>query len=144
VDLLIVGPRHFRAHEVVQAANAAGARIRVTGYVSDRQLAACYRCASAFIFPSLYEGFGTPPLEAMAHGSPVACSSAGSLPEVCGTAALFFDPLQVDSIADALENILEDSALRERLKEAGLARVAGYSWKSNAARMLDLYREIVD
>ena len=144
VDLLIVGPSHFRAHEIVQAADAAAGRIRFTGYVGDRQLAACYRCAAAFIFPSLYEGFGSPPLEAMAHGLPVASSSAGSLPEVCGAAALFFDPFQVDSIANALEKILGDSALRERLTEAGRARVAGYSWKSNAARILDLYREFVD
>jgi glycosyltransferase involved in cell wall biosynthesis len=139
IDLVIVGPRHFRSEEVLQAAQSAMGRIHFTGYISDRQLAACYRCSTAFVLPSLYEGFGLPVIEAMSHGVPVACSDAGALPEVCGDAAVLFDPRSIEAIAAAVGQILSDSELRERLSRAGQARAAQFSWKQCAELTLAAY-----
>jgi glycosyltransferase involved in cell wall biosynthesis len=142
VDLVIVGPQRYRAEEVLQAAaGAATERIHFTGYVTDRQLAACYSRSSAFVFPSLYEGFGLPALEAMAHGIPVACSDVDALRDVCGDAALLFDPLSVDSIANAIDKVLKDSDLRQRLSKAGIARAAQFSWEKSAQLTLEVYRK---
>lgn len=139
VDLVIVGPRHFRSDDVFRAAGSAHGRVHITGYVTDRQLAASYSCSTAFVLPSLYEGFGLPAIEAMAHGVPVACSNAGALPEVCGDAAILFDPLSVEAIVEALKRILDDSALRQRLGEAGRARAAEFSWKRCAELTQEVY-----
>ena len=141
IDLVIVGPRHFRAEDVFQAAQAATGRIHFTGYVSDRQLAACYRCSTAFVLPSLYEGFGLPVLEAMAHGVPVACSNAGALPEVAGDAAVLFDPRSVEAIAAAVSSILSDTILRDRLSQAGKARAAQFSWRRTAELTFSIYEK---
>jgi glycosyltransferase involved in cell wall biosynthesis len=103
--------------------------VRFFGFVPDRTLAALYRLASAFAFPSLYEGFGLPPLEAMACGTPVVTSRISSLPEVVGDAALLVDPYSVDEIALGIERILGDDALRAVLVERGRARVRDFSWK---------------
>jgi glycosyltransferase involved in cell wall biosynthesis len=105
------------------------------GYQDDAALKSLYRHAAALVFPSLYEGFGLPPLEAMACGCPVAASSAAALPEVCGDAALYFDPRSVDDIADALRRVLGDGGLRERLGRAGRARAQAFRW-SDSARVL--------
>jgi glycosyltransferase involved in cell wall biosynthesis len=133
IDLVIVGPQRFHASEVFQAAaGPASERIHFTGYVTDRQLAACYRCSTAFVLASLYEGFGLPVIEAMAHGIPVACSNAGALPEVCGDASVLFDPESVEAIAAAVNSILSEPDLRERLSRAGKGRAAQFSWKKTA------------
>jgi len=142
VELVIVGPRRYRAEEVLQAAaGTATELIHFTGYVTDRQLAACYACSTAFVFPSLYEGFGMPALEAMAHGIPVACSDVDALREVCGDAALLFDPHSVDGIANAIDKVLKDSDLRQRLSQAGIARAAQFSWEKSAQLTLEVYRK---
>ena len=95
--------------------------------------------ADVFVYPSLYEGFGLPVLEAMARGVPVACSDASSLPEVAGDAALLFDPRDQRAIAEALTRLLEDPALRERLRAAGLARAREFSWERAARLTLESY-----
>jgi glycosyltransferase involved in cell wall biosynthesis len=141
IDLLVAGPEHYRAKEVLDAAREATQRIRFTGYISDRQLAACYSCATAFAFPSLFEGFGIPALEAMAHGVPVVCSERGALPEVCGDAALYFDPLNIESIADALRRVITDSALHADLSRRGRVREKQFSWRESAQRTLDVYQQ---
>ena len=143
VDLVVAGPEHYRADEVLREAREARSRIRFSGYLSDRQLAACYRCAAVFAFPSLFEGFGIPPLEAMAHGVPVICSNAGSLSEVCGDAALYFDPLDVESIAETLRRALTDDDLRKDLVRAGRTREREYSWVLTAQRTLATYEDAV-
>jgi alpha-1,3-rhamnosyl/mannosyltransferase len=102
------------------------------GYLPAGDVPALYRRATALVFPSLYEGFGAPPLEAMACGLPVAASDAGALQEVCGQAALSFDPRDTDAIAAALERIAADDALRERLSEAGLLRARLFGWRASA------------
>jgi glycosyltransferase involved in cell wall biosynthesis len=144
LDLVIAGPRHYLGDEVLAAGHEAGERVRFTGYLSDRQLAACYRCAEIFVFPSLYEGFGIPALEAMAHGVPVASSTGGALPEVCGDAALYFDPLDVEAIEGAVRRLLADAELRARLVRAGRSRERQFSWKRSAELTLAVYRAVSD
>ncbi len=142
IDLVVVGPQRYRAADILQAAAApATEQIHFTGYVTDRQLAACYRCSTAFVLPSLYEGFGLPALEAMAHGIPVACSDVDALREVCGDAAILFDPLSTESIANAIEIVLGDADLRQRLSKAGIARAASFSWEKSAQLTLEVYRK---
>ncbi len=143
INLLIVGPRHYRAEDAVRAASAVVNRVHFTGYVTDRQLAACYALSKALIFPSLYEGFGLPALEAMAHGVAIACSDAGSLPEVCGDAAVLFDPRSVEAMTDAADRLLRDEALRAQLVAAGRERVKLFSWARTAALTLEVYETVV-
>jgi glycosyltransferase involved in cell wall biosynthesis len=107
----------------------------------DELLAALYGAADVFVFPSLYEGFGIPPLEAMACGAPVACSSSSSLPEVVGDAAVLFDPLDVEAIAAAVNRLLEDLQLARRLRVRGPERAATFRWARAARDTHDLYLE---
>ena len=110
------------------------------GPVREEDLPALYSGARAFVFPSLYEGFGLPPLEAMACGTPVACSDIPSLRETAGDAALLFDPKDPGAIAAALDRLLTDAALREDLHERGLRRAAELTWDAAAQRTLQAYR----
>jgi glycosyltransferase involved in cell wall biosynthesis len=113
--------------------------VEVRGRVPREKLADLYRTASALVFPSLYEGFGQPPLEAMASGTAVALSRAGSLPEVCGDAALYFDPTSTDEIAEAILAVLERP---ERLIQRGLERASRFTWEATARRHDDVYRAL--
>jgi glycosyltransferase involved in cell wall biosynthesis len=113
---------------------------RYLGYVSDADLPALYSAAELFAFPSLYEGFGLPILEAMACGTPVVASNTSAIPEVAGDAALLVDP-QPAPLADAMTSILEDPVLRATMVEQGKRRAALYSWEETARRTLDVYRE---
>jgi len=117
-------------------------RIVLAGYVSDAELAALYRDARVFVFPSLYEGFGIPPLEAMAMGCPVISSRAASLPEVCGDAAHYIDPQDVAGTTAAIERVLGDEGYREQLVVRGRARVQQFDWQRSAERYLDLVRRV--
>ena len=109
-----------------------------TGYLSDAELAALYSNAWAFVFPSLYEGFGLPPLEAMHFGCPVICSRAASVPEVAGDAALYCNAQDVDDIAACLRKVIEDEALRRSLTERGALQAEKFTWQSSAEKMLQL------
>ena len=113
----------------------------LTGYVADEDLPALYRQASAFVYPSLFEGFGLPPLEAMACGTPVVTSDTSSLPEVTGDAALLIDPQRDDQIAGALLQIVNDPSLRSRLRAAGLEQAKRFTWREAAEKTLQLYRD---
>jgi glycosyltransferase involved in cell wall biosynthesis len=117
--------------------------VRFFGFVPDKTLAVLYRLARAFVFPSLYEGFGLPPLEAMASGTPVITSNLSSLPEVVGDAALLIDPYDADAIADAMRRVLLDSDLREDLRQRGLRRVAEFSWDRSVRRIREIYEEVL-
>ncbi len=119
-----------------------GDTVRFLGPVAEADLPALYSGAMAFVFPSLYEGFGLPVLEAMACGVPVACSETSSLPEVGGDAVLTFDPTDVEAMGEALRRILEDASLREHLRQRGLARAATFSWERTAGETLALYRTV--
>jgi glycosyltransferase involved in cell wall biosynthesis len=117
--------------------------VRFFGFVPDRTLAILYRLAAVFVFPSLYEGFGLPPLEAMASGTPVITSNVSSLPEVAGDAALLVDPLQSEAIADAMERVLTDTALRDDLRARGLVRARQFSWERSIRRVREIYGEVL-
>ena len=117
--------------------------MRFISRFDDRDLLLLQRCAHAFIYPSLYEGFGIPPLEAMAAGVPVAASSGGAIPEVLGDAALLFDPLDVDAMSGAIERILLDTELRDELIRRGTARAATYTWEASATALLRVFEAVV-
>jgi glycosyltransferase involved in cell wall biosynthesis len=116
--------------------------VRFFGFVPEETLAALYRLASVFVFPSLYEGFGFPPLEAMASGTPVITSNVSSLPEVVGDAALLIDPMDAGAIADAMADVLGDAALRADLVRRGHERVRMFSWERSVARVREVYVEV--
>jgi glycosyltransferase involved in cell wall biosynthesis len=117
--------------------------VRFFGFVPDKTLAVLYRLASVFVFPSLYEGFGLPPLEAMASGTPVITSNVSSLPEVVGDAALLIDPYESDAIAQAMRRVLTEPALRDDLRQRGLRRVKEFSWDRSVRRIHQIYEEVL-
>ncbi|MBN1211032.1 MAG: glycosyltransferase family 4 protein [candidate division Zixibacteria bacterium] len=117
--------------------------IKFTGKISDDELYELYREASVLVLPSLYEGFGLPPLEAMSFGCPVVVSKAASLPEVCGEAALYIDPLNIEDIADKINQVLTDGLLRKALINKGFARLKKYSWKKAADEYIQQFRSII-
>jgi glycosyltransferase involved in cell wall biosynthesis len=116
--------------------------VRFLGYLKDDTLTVLYRLASVFVFPSLYEGFGLPPLEAMASGTPVVTSNVSSLPEVTGDAAVLVDPYDVDSICDGIRRILDDPSLAEELRNKGLKRAREFSWERSVEKTQRVYREV--
>lgn len=142
--LVLAGREDPRYPEARARAEALGLSHRVCfpGDVAGPDLPALYSGASLFVFPSLYEGFGLPPLEAMACGAPVACSNRSSLPEVVGDAAVLFDPQDSEAIAAAIRRALADAELRDRLRERGLARAAMFSWERTAQETLEAYRAL--
>jgi glycosyltransferase involved in cell wall biosynthesis len=117
--------------------------VRFPGFVADEDLPALYSLADLFVFPSLYEGFGLPPLEAMACGTPVLASNNSSLPEVLGTAARLVDAGDVAGLADAMAILLSDSSLRAHLAEAGTAQAARFTWEDAARQLLRAYRTVI-
>ncbi|MBI4758040.1 MAG: glycosyltransferase family 4 protein, partial [Chloroflexi bacterium] len=114
------------------------------GYVPDDDLPAIYSAAQVFAFTSLYEGFGLPVLEAMACGTPVVCSNTSSLPEVAGQAALTIDPRRHQELAQALQRVLEDAALRVELRGKGLGQAARFSWERAARETLRVYESVLE
>jgi glycosyltransferase involved in cell wall biosynthesis len=116
--------------------------VRFLGYMPEETLAVMYRLAGVFVFPSLYEGFGLPPLEAMASGTPVVTSNVSSLPEVAGDAAVLVDPLSPEAIADGIYRVLTDGDLRRSLSERGLARARQFSWEASVRRVREIYAQV--
>ena len=117
--------------------------VRFLGFVPIETLAVLYRLAALFVFPSLYEGFGLPPLEAMACGTPVVTSNASSMPEVVGEAAFLVDPYDADSIADGMRQVLTNADLRATLVERGFERAKMYSWERSVRRIREIYSEVI-
>ncbi len=117
--------------------------VRFFGFVPEHTLMALYQIADVFVFPSLYEGFGLPPLEAMANGTPVVTSNISALPEVVGDAALTVDPYNVDEIAHAIQKILADGELRDRLISKGLERAGRFSWSRSVALVHRAYQQVL-
>lgn len=116
--------------------------VRFLGFIPIEVLRIFYDSAKVFVFPSLYEGFGLPPLEAMAHGTPVVTSNVSSLPEVVGNAAVLVNPENVFEIMRALHRVLMDQALRDRMKERGYKQATRFSWDASVRRVLDVYRQV--
>jgi glycosyltransferase involved in cell wall biosynthesis len=115
-------------------------KIIFTGYISDKELIGLYSNALLFLYPSLYEGFGIPPLEAMACGCPTIVSDIASLPEVCGDASYYIDPTNVDSIAQGIVTLVRDEKLRKEFTDKGYERVALFSWENSVDNLICLIR----
>lgn len=118
--------------------------VRFLGYMPEDTLAIMYRLAVAFVFPSLYEGFGLPPLEAMASGTPVVTSNVSSLPEVAGDAAVLVDPYDPAAIAEGLERVLADKELQDTLRVKGMERARQFSWEASTRRVLEIYGRVCE
>ena len=142
--LVVVGGDGWDTETVKTVVKSSGIadRIHLVGYVSDEQLHALYGAASAYVHPSLLEGFGLTVLEAMAAGCPVVTSNRSSLPEVAGDAAVLVNPLNVDEIAEAIRNVCEDAEFSRELVERGRARAHYFSWSRCATRVAEIYRSI--
>lgn len=125
-------------HDLVRRSPFA-ADIRTLGFVSDADLPTLYRAATVSVYPSLFEGFGLPPLEAMACGCPVLASNIGAVAEVCADAAALANPLEVDDLTRGLTRLAQDEVLRERLRVAGLERARQFDWRHTAESMLEIY-----
>jgi len=117
-------------------------QIVFSGFVPEDDLVALYNLAEVFVYPSLYEGFGLPILEAMACGTPVVTSPRGSIPEVAGDAAIFVDPLSAEAISHGIKRVLTDHELARRLREKGFERVKSFSWRNAAIKMLQIYKKV--
>lgn len=141
-DLVLVGKEEHSGREVREeiAWSGQGRRIHLVGFVSRAELVALYNLAEFSVYASHYEGFGLPVAESMACGTPVLTSTTSCLPEVAGGAALLVDPSDDDAITEAMARMIDDAALRQRLREAGLARSRTLRWDHAAERTLDTYR----
>jgi glycosyltransferase involved in cell wall biosynthesis len=142
LQFAIAGGRGWLYEDILAEAQRHGDRVRVLGFVDDADLPALLRNAALFAFPSLYEGFGLPVLEAMACGVPAVCSSTSSLPEVGGDAALMVDPLDVDALAQAMARVLGDAGLRREMVDRGLAQAKRFTWEKAARQLLDSFEAL--
>jgi len=143
--LVIVGGsvwRHQSLHDQIARLGVVD-DVVLTGHVPADQLAALFRCAGVFVYPSLYEGFGLPPLEAMRLGCPVVTSDRSSLPEVVGAAALTVDPYDTQQISAAIARVLADAGLAAELRRRGLARAAEFSWQRCAQETIAVYHSVL-
>lgn len=144
LQLVVAGhpPRDKRSLELLVQDHRLLDAVIFTGYVGDDILPTLYGHAEAFVFPSLYEGFGIPVLEAFLYGAPVACSNAAALPEIAGDAACYFDPTNVEEMADVISRLLCDQDLRKSLIRKGKERVAQFTWEETARKTLEVYRQV--
>jgi glycosyltransferase involved in cell wall biosynthesis len=145
-NLVLAGKETWFAGRVRDAARESGVadRIQFTGFVSDDELQQLYNACDLFVFPSFYEGFGLPALEAMACGRAVACSNVTALPEVVDSAAILFDPYSTDEMVRALADLLLDADLRARMERLGTQRAAQFSWQKAADLALEVFREVAE
>jgi glycosyltransferase involved in cell wall biosynthesis len=145
-NLVLAGKETWFADQVHKAARESGVsdRIQFFGFVSDDDLLQLYNACDLFVFPSFYEGFGLPALEAMACGRAVACSHTSALPEVVDGAAILFDPYSLDEIVRALADLLLDRELRARTERLGLQRAAHFSWQKTAQRTLEVFHDVLE
>jgi glycosyltransferase involved in cell wall biosynthesis len=142
--LVLAGAMGWRSKGLMAELMVEGpGRVVLAGHVGPGDLDALYRGAAAFAYPSLYEGFGLPVLDALARGVPSVVSTSSSLPEVAGEAAIPVDPRSVAGITEALERVTTDVALAQRLREAGLARAARFTWEETARRTLEVYKSVL-
>ncbi|MCP4682540.1 MAG: glycosyltransferase family 4 protein [Desulfobacterales bacterium] len=146
IPLVLVGWKGWGEKSWQEKAREAGLdkQIFVPGYIDEESLACLYSGALALVYPSLYEGFGLPVVEAMSCACPVICSNAASLPEVAGDAALFIDPNDAEGLANAIDRVAGDSLLRNGLIEKGLERTTNFSWKKAAKQTLEVFQAVAD
>lgn len=145
-DLIIVGKKDgfiTGDEEVIKMADSMNDRVKFTGFLKDEELRQYVNEAEAMVFPSFYEGFGLPPLEAMAAGTPVIASNAASIPEVCGDAALYFDPYSPEDIAEKIMQFVSNKNLQQELREKGLKRSELFSWEKCADETIRVIKEVI-
>jgi glycosyltransferase involved in cell wall biosynthesis len=140
---VLAGFSGWKNEEVMKIIKKEKDNIVYLGYLSNEELAYLYNLASLFLYPSLYEGFGLPPLEAMACGTPVIVSNNSSLPEVCQDAAYYIDPRSIESISDGILKVISDNELRSALKQKGIDRANMFSWDTSARKHLSLFHEVL-
>lgn len=143
VKLMLVGFSGWKNAQIMQIVQANTQDIRHLGYIPEKDLAGLYNLSELLIYPSFYEGFGLPPLEAMACGTPVIVSNTSAIPEVCGEAAIYVNPMDSDQIAQAIATLLNDNALRNKLSNTGKARAQLFSWDKAAEQHLMLFRKVM-
>lgn len=143
-QLVIVGKRIWKTDEIFTKVKQLGLENKFvfTGFVNDDDLPLLMNAADLLVFPSLYEGFGIPPLEAMACGTPVTASNTSSIPEVVADAALLFDPYNVEEMSAAMYKVLTDEQLQGKLRQKGFERVRQFSWEKAARETLAVYEEV--
>lgn len=142
--LVIVGKKAWMFDEVLKTALNGTNDVILTDYVSDKDLVRLYNAAHAFIYPSYFEGFGIPPLEALACRTPVAVANATSLPEVVGNAGIYFDPFDEERIVDAINSILNDIEVRENSIDKSVERVKAFSWRKSADIIVNVYQKVAE
>jgi len=141
--LILVGASGWNNSEIMSKIDQMQKWVKYSGYVSDEELAMLYGKASLFIYPSFYEGFGIPPLEAMACGVPVVCSNSSSLPEVGGDAVVYCDPYSVENIKEKIELVLGDKELQKQMIQKGLERAKMFSWDKSAMEHMKVFEEVL-
>ena len=139
---LIAGPSHYLESVKRYVGDIGLTDVKFLGYVDHRDLPQLYASAAAFIYPSLYEGFGLPPLEAMLHRCPAIVSRVSSLPEVCGEAAYYVDPLAIDDMAKAIMAVIGNRALQDELRLKGVQRAAAYTWDNAAKQLYSVFEHV--
>ncbi len=147
MQLVITGEEDPYYPEVKRTVKELGLEHHViyTGMVPEKELVALYQTATAYVFPSLYEGFGLPPLEAMRCGTPVVASKVSCIPEICGEAsAIYFDPYDPEDISNSIRKVLLDESLQKELRECGLKHSLKFSWEKMAEKTLEVYNEVLD
>ncbi|HEY9673858.1 MAG TPA: glycosyltransferase family 1 protein [Waterburya sp.] len=144
IALCVVGPPLTESEEKLIAELKLTEHIDYYGYVNDTHLAKLYRCSIAFVYPSRYEGFGIPPLEAMSCKTPVVASNCSSIPEVVGDAGILFNPESVSDLSDILLFLLDNGAERDRLITKGYQRSKKFSWDKTASQTLDVYKSVIE
>jgi glycosyltransferase involved in cell wall biosynthesis len=144
--LVLAGKDTWFSAKVREAAKSSGVadRIRFLGFVTDQDLLHLYNACDLFVFPSFYEGFGLPILEAMACGRAVACSNTSAMPEVADGAAILFDPRSTEEMTRAIADLLRDAELRSRMERLGQQRVAHFSWQQSAQKTLEVYYDVAE
>ena len=141
--LILVGAGGWENEDIMLLIKQQHSFVTYSGYVNDETLAQLYNDATLFVYPSFYEGFGIPPLEAMACGTPVISSNASSLPEVCADAAFYINPYDVLSMKDAISTLLNDESLRKAFIDKGLKHSQAFTWQKSAKAHSDLFEKLL-
>ena len=141
-DLVMIGDE-WKGHRFTQE-QLSNPRIHLLGRVSEKDLVFLYHRAAAFVFPSIYEGFGLPPLEAMAAGTPVIAAKASCLPEILGDAAQWFNPLSPADLLRAIHKVIDDPEHQKELVRRGLERVKSYTWENTINETLEVYKSVLE
>ena len=142
LKLYIIGEKNRNLNNILTKEHKLNSDVIFTGRVSDQELAELYSNAVCFVFPSLYEGFGIPPLEAMSCGCPIAVSNIASLPEVCRDAALYFDPLDMEDIAAKILKVVQNNDMKKTLIRKGFNQVKKYSWEKSANKLINVINKM--